>query len=228
MQRIEDNILRAVEFPFFHAVSTRSAGSMRDTALRDAFCVQAGMDPRALTTADQVHGTRIAVVDRAAAGTRIARTDALMTSEAGIPLGIFTADCLPVLLADVRGRAVAAVHAGWRGLAAGIITEAVRRMEYVFGVAGSDIAVLIGPHICGACYEVGDEVRAAFNRPHREDRFDLAAEAQRQLRACGVEAITASPYCTYHDNDHFFSYRRGQTAERIISVIALKQSQGEG
>jgi YfiH family protein len=133
-----------------------------------------------------------------------------------------TADCVPVLLAERSGRAAAAVHAGWRGTAAGIAAAAVRALTEQ-GYSPAHLIAALGPAIGGCCYEVGPEVLAALGiQASGPARVDLHARLREDLRAAGVPAaaIHAAPWCTRCRADLFFSYRREKEgAGRLMAVI---------
>jgi len=172
----------------------------------------------------QVHGTE--VVD-AAAAPALARADAAVARTRHVVCAVLTADCVPVLLADRAGRAVAIAHAGWRGLAAGVIEAAVARM----GVPAAGVLAWLGPAIGPRAYEVGPEVRAAFVgrdaaaaaafAPHRGERFlaDLFLLARQRLAAAGVAAVYGGGRCTYADAERFYSYRRAPATGRFASLV---------
>jgi purine-nucleoside/S-methyl-5'-thioadenosine phosphorylase / adenosine deaminase len=141
----------------------------------------------------QVHGARV-VVDAEA----VEEADGQVTTRPGAAAVVLVADCLPVALAG--DGAVAMLHAGWRGLAAGVLEEGVR------AVGGGPMAAAIGPGIGPCCYEVGDEVRAVFGTTDRT--LDLKAIAAARLRAAGVEEIHDCGLCTACDPERFFSHRR--------------------
>jgi len=167
----------------------------------------------------QIHSNVAHVADRPTGC--VGEGDALLTNEVGLTVSIRTADCYPILLADPEHRAVAAIHAGWRGTAAGIAGEAINRMQNVYGSRAESIYAAIGPGIGVCCYEIGEEVARKFGMPNA-GRLDLAAENRKQLIAAGVpEAqISTVARCTYCDADRFFSYRReGERAGRMISFI---------
>ncbi len=150
--------------------------------------------------------------------------DALVTNRQGIAVSVRTADCFPVLLADSGRRAVAAIHAGWRGTAAQIVRKTVERMGAEFGTRPADISAAIGPGIGACCYEVGEEVAREFGFEVRT-HLDLARENRRQLETAGVPAenIEALGVCTFCDAERFFSYRRErETAGRMVSLIRIK------
>jgi hypothetical protein len=148
--------------------------------------------------------------------------DALVTARPRLPVSIRTADCYPILLADSRNRAVAAVHAGWRGTAAHIIVRTLEEMHQRFGTEPADVRAAIGPGIGGCCYEVGVEVARQFGL-EQAGRIDLAAINRRQLLDAGVaEAhIDVLGGCTKCDIHLFHSYRRDQIgAGRMVSYIS--------
>ncbi|MEP6963219.1 MAG: polyphenol oxidase family protein, partial [Acidobacteriota bacterium] len=148
-----------------------------------------------------------------------------VTSEAGVAVSIRTADCFPILLADQRTHAVAAVHAGWRGTVAGIAGRTLQRMQAEFDSRPEDVLAAIGPGIGVCCYEVGADVAPKFGKDSA-CKIDLAAENREQLMAAGVPAenIEVLNACTFCD-ERFFSYRRqGDRAGRMISYITVKKS----
>lgn len=219
MWRTDGPLFRDDGFPFDNFVTTRALGNMRDPAVRENFLRSKDIDPSTLVTAEQVHGKEIAVVT--AGGKQIAGVDGLITGTKGLSLAIFTADCIPVFLGSAKRGAVGLVHAGWRGLAAGIIPRAVRLFRTEFGAAPADLAVILGPHIRACCYEVGKDLAGVFELGEGETHLDLAAAAARQLREAGVVRVANDPRCTAHEREIFFSYRRDRTADRIMSLVRL-------
>ncbi|MGE5345373.1 MAG: polyphenol oxidase family protein [Acidithiobacillales bacterium] len=192
----------------------------------------------------QVHGRDVLVVDAAANPSRsgiVGTGDALITREAGILLGIQSADCVPILLADAAGPWIAAVHAGWRGTAARILDALLGRLE-LEGVPPSHLAVAFGPRISRDRYEVGPEVVTELSRaygdlavpfcalrPGREDRawLDIAAFNRALLVRRGVppERILDAALCTASRADLFPSYRRdGKGAGRIVTGIVRRRA----
>lgn len=184
-------------------------------------------NPAAQVTLRQVHSAIVAnaqnLKDREREG------DALVTDEVNRSIGVRTADCVPILLLDSEHRAVAAVHAGWRGSAAGIIAHAVQQLMEDFGARAADIHAAIGPCIRSCCYEVGSDVAEQFQslfpewRPiERKRRLDLTEANRRQLVATGVPAdhIYDCERCTACEPDVFFSYRRQpEITDRMIASI---------
>jgi polyphenol oxidase len=171
-----------------------------------------------LATAKQVHSNHVLLVN--AAGPQ-GEGDALITDRPGIGLAIRTADCLPVLIADPKHHAVAAIHAGWRGVVSEIVPATVDAMTREFGSAPEDLVVAIGPGIGPCCFEVGPEVAAQFQLSGRT-KVDLIATTCRQLGRKGVSGgqISTGQLCTYCDQKLFESYRRDkEKAGRMVSMI---------
>lgn len=157
--------------------------------------------------------------------------DALITVTPGRFLSVRTADCIPILLVDERQRAVAAVHAGWRGTVQEIAAKTAAALAACFGSRMEDMAVAIGPGICGKCYTVGPEVASQLRPwfPERSDldrqtTVDLTEANRRQLIAAGVPAarIFAGAPCTFCSAVEFHSFRRtGDRKGRMISGVAI-------
>ena len=173
----------------------------------------------------QVHGIQVAAAD---AG-QIAVADASYTVGAGVACAVLTADCLPVLFCDRAGTRVAAAHAGWRGLAGGVLEATVQAMA----LAPEQILAWLGPAIGPAAFEVGAEVRevfvaahphaaSAFAPSHNTGRFmaDIYALARIRLAACGVAAVYGGGFCTVTD-PRFYSYRRAPRTGRFASLVWL-------
>ena len=149
--------------------------------------------------------------------------DALLTNQPGVTVSIRTADCFPVLLVDMHHQSVAAVHAGWRGTADGVVVQTLRRMRAEFGTHAVDISAAIGPGIGKCCYPVGEEVARRFGLT-QAGRLDLAAENLHQLVEYGVprEQISLGRACTFCDRARFYSWRRDrEAAGRMISYIRV-------
>ena len=175
---------------------------------------------------EQVHGIHVVAAETVCAPVA---ADAAWTRAAGRPCVVMTADCLPVLLCDRASTVVAAAHAGWRGLAGGVIAATVTEMN----APPSELLAWLGPAIGPDAFEVGEEVRAAFLaldadnagcfRPSPAGRWlaDLYELARRQLRALGVMAIYGGEFCTFSDSKRFFSYRRKNPTGRMATLIWL-------
>lgn len=174
---------------------------------------------------EQVHGAE--VIDAGSPEPR--RADASLTRASGVVCAVLTADCLPVLLCDAAGSRVAAVHAGWRGLAAGVLENAVAALDAPYLMAW------LGPAIGPDAFEVGAEVRQAFVAPHpvsahaftpahggkwRADLYELARLA---LARAGVSRVYGGGWCTYGDPERFYSYRRDVKTGRMVTLIWLNE-----
>jgi YfiH family protein len=162
----------------------------------------------------QVHSSRVLT---ASAPGLIGEGDALVTNCTGVPVSVRTADCYPMLLVDIETRAVAAVHAGWRGTSAGVVREALRQMS----ADPNNVRAAIGPGIGECCYYVGTEVARLFGHTDAR-RIDLAAANRQQLLSAGVRAehVELIAQCTCCDAGNFHSFRRDkEQAGRMISYI---------
>ena len=149
--------------------------------------------------------------------------DALVTQTPGVAVSVRTADCFPILLADPETRAVAAIHAGWRGTAAGIVRSSLDRMRSEFGSDPRNVFAAIGPGIGACCYQVGLDVARQFGR-QEAGKLDLAVENREQLVSAGVrpDRIEQVGGCTFCHPAQFFSWRRDQDrAGRMISFIRI-------
>lgn len=194
-----------------------------------------GMADAMQVEASQVHGATVAVVGRDDAGHVIPRADGLVTSERGVMLAVHSADCVPLLLADPSRHVVAAVHAGWRGVAAGIASEAVTVMADRFGSRPGDLRVAIGPCIGPCHYEVDEPVIARLRawpwwedvvtpNPHGRWQLDLREATRRQVSERGVPVIQIETldWCTFEHPELFYSYRRDGSSGRMEAVIGLR------
>jgi YfiH family protein len=173
-----------------------------------------------LATLYQVHGREAVIVREPWEIGSAPRADAMATDVPGFALGILTADCAPVLLADPQARIIGAAHAGWKGALAGVVESAVAAMEQR-GAQRDRIAAAIGPCISQCSYEVGDDLRTSVAQARADDaqffapsdraghwRFDLGGYVRARLQNAGVEKISVVPACTYLQEPAFFSYRR--------------------
>lgn len=180
---------------------------------------------------DQTHSVEIV---QAGPDISTPNADGSITNQVGVGCGVLTADCLPVLMCDQRGNQVAAVHAGWRGLAGGIIRQCVER----FDAPASELTIYLGPAIGSAAFEVGFEVlekfyeaaasetqlsaiSAAFKPSAKPMKFyaDLYALARAELETLGVTSVYGGDSCTFTDSGHFYSYRRDGQTGRMLSLI---------
>ncbi len=211
-------------FNLAHEVGEERAAVERNRALlADRLGLPA--PPRWLS---QVHGREVAVA-HGTVDTPVA--DACVSDRPGHVCVVLTADCVPVVLCDREGRAVGAAHGGWRGLAGGVIASAVAAMQ----VPPEGLMAWIGPAIGPGAYEVGNEVREAFldRDPKASGAFapspagrwlaDLAALARLELERAGVGSVHGGGFCTYSDEERFYSYRRDGRTGRMATLIWLSE-----
>src|SRR5207248_5049020 len=174
-----------------------------------------------ITTLRQVHSDVAIHADRSGSSLE---GDALLSDAPGRIVGVKTADCVPILLADERHRAVAAVHAGWRGTASGIVQKTIAAMAARWNTRPADLHAAIGPAIGACCYEVGPEVAVQFTGVAERAHIDLAEANRRELLAAGVDPthIWTAGLCTFCHADQFHSFRRDpEAAARLISFIRV-------
>jgi len=178
----------------------------------------------------QVHGSGVVAAHRVVPGAP-PEADAAWTDQTGVACGVLTADCLPIVLAADTGRAVAVVHAGWRGLAAGVIEATLAAMPAVSG----SIRAWLGPAIGPCCYEVGSDFRdvflkrwgavaaGCFTAGRMSDKFqaDLYGLAAQRLDRAGVSSIAGGDQCTACNADDYFSHRRDGITGRMATVATL-------
>jgi purine-nucleoside/S-methyl-5'-thioadenosine phosphorylase / adenosine deaminase len=179
----------------------------------------------------QVHGTVVAV-HRAQQDGVTAVADAAVTRDLGVVCVVLTADCLPILLADRRGNAVGVAHAGWRGLAAGVLERTVSEMKKL-GAVAEDLIAWLGPAIGPTAFEVGADVLEALRAAHRDADVhfvsgapgkwyaDLYGLARQQLADCGVGAVGGGGFCTKTDATRFYSWRRERGGGRMAALVWL-------
>jgi len=175
----------------------------------------------------QVHGTVVANAD---VGSCLIQADASIARQRGSVCVVMTADCLPVLLCDEDGTVVAAAHAGWKGLAAGVIEATVQAMN----VEPNKLMAWFGPAISQRAFEVGEEVRATFiaHNAQATEAFlpgvngkwlaDIYLLAHQRLNALGITRVSGGEHCTYSDSERFFSYRRDGVTGRMGTFIWLE------
>ena len=189
-------------------------------------------------TVNQVHGKSVFIAGEGSHDG--VEADAIITDTPGLPIGVLTADCLPILLFDPQVGAAAAVHAGWRGTVKGVAVEAVIQMERELGADAERIVAAFGPHIAPCCYKVGAEVIDSFTETFGDmegkmvygeaedgDRwFDLARANREALMSVGVkdEHMVFDFACTSCDEAHLFSHRRdkGLTGRQLSFIIVTR------
>ncbi|MBI1723027.1 MAG: laccase domain-containing protein [Gemmatimonadetes bacterium] len=191
-------------------------------ALRDAFRPGFG----ALQKAHQVHGTAVLWHQGVGQGWHVADAgDGHATTQSGLLLAVTVADCIPVYLTTSDGRAVALLHAGWRGTAAGVLEAGVRALLAASNGSPRDVVMHCGVGICGACYEVGEEVASAVlgeGASRGKQRLDLRAALCRRAEALGVGEVTVSPLCSSCHRDRFFSHRASVGKDgRMVAYLGI-------
>lgn len=156
---------------------------------------------------EQIHGNRVVLVTKKDDGKIIKNCDALITNDPDATLSVRVADCLPIAVFDEKSHTIGLIHAGWRGLANGIIKNTVELMHQKLKIVNCDLKIVIGPHICAKHYDQ-----------------DLAKNAVNQLISLGVkkENIKIDKKCTFED-ENLFSYRRNKTSERNIFTISISK-----
>jgi len=208
-----------------HAFSTLDWGSMVSADLRRRFVAAAGLDGSQVALARAVHGADVAVVRSPGP---VEAVDGLITERPRLGLMLLLADCYGVVLHDPRRGVLGLVHSGWRGTAGRVVEVALGIMERDFNCHPEDVVAGIGPGICGACYEVGEDVGelfdSAFTRPSGAGRIllDLRACITAQLLRSGLgsDHVHAHGACTREDAQ-FPSHRRAATGERFACLAAM-------
>lgn len=176
----------------------------------------------------QVHGTTVIEASSWSAGVQ---ADGAVARAPGSVIGVLTADCLPVLFCDAGASVVGVAHAGWRGLASGILEATIAKMA----IDPARLMAYLGPGIGVELYEVGEDVRDAFVRsdpgavqafmPHTPGKFfaDLYLLARQRLRKTGIMSVHGGQFCTFEENDRFYSYRRDGPTGRMASLVWIEQ-----
>lgn len=180
------------------------------------------VDVERLVFMDQCHGAEVAVVTEKPEGPLV--VDGVVTAEPDLALAVLVADCTPILLSDVDAGVIGAVHAGRPGMTKGIVAQAISAMR---GLGATQVSAVVGPSVCGRCYEVPLDMREDAAAVSPESRavtwtgtpaIDVAAGVVAQLRAAGVDDVTWVPGCARED-EALFSYRRDGTTGRFAGVI---------
>jgi len=179
----------------------------------------------AFQMAHQVHGTEVIWHEGVAPGWHVKDdADGHATSQQGLLLSVTVADCVPIYLVHRDGLAVALLHAGWRGVAGGMLRSGLMILAARSGATPGDLVMHCGVAICGSCYEVGEEVARAVLGPRAKggkQKIDLRAELARQASELGVEDATISSLCSRCNNDRFFSHRANGDGGRQIAYLGL-------
>ncbi|MBI3583146.1 MAG: peptidoglycan editing factor PgeF [Nitrospinae bacterium] len=224
-----------------HAFTTRTCRSVGDI-LKNQF----GLNSDKVFTVKQVHGDGVYIIrdgevlnpQSTIQNPKSIEADAIITNIKNLPIGVFTADCIPIILADIKGRGVGIIHAGRVGTSLEITKKTIGKIMEVFDISPKDIIVGIGPGIGGCCYEVDEKSinpfkdrleyfkKIAIEKDNGRWMLNLIGVNKIQLMESGLksENIFTAEFCTSCHNDKFFSYRReGKTAGRMVSFVAIKE-----
>ncbi|HAH06596.1 MAG TPA: hypothetical protein DCM05_08735 [Elusimicrobia bacterium] len=204
-----------------HGFTLKSLGDMKVPANMEEALSRAGLARKTPLLLKQKHGM---IIHRAAPGQKRLEGDGWVSDVSGLPVAVYSADCIPLLVWDRDLKAVGAFHAGWRGLAAGMVEAAVETFR-ALGLAPAALRAAAGPHARPCCYRVGPELEERF-RPESFSRrpeglfLDLGAEARARFVQAGLDPreVTACPDCTICSGD-YFSWRREAQDHRILSFI---------
>ncbi len=201
---------------------------MRGIAL-DEYLRESGIDRGATFSTNQIHGNCVHHL-HSRRGRELLEGDAFITDQPGVVCHVRTADCVPIIIVDASRKAVAAIHAGWRGTVCDVIGETMREMARIFGTKASDCVAAVGPRICGACYEVGDEVIEGLvslgigdSWRADESRVDLGAANRKLIIRAGIapDNVEMLSYCTRCD-ERFASFRRDRSdTERQVNFVII-------
>ena len=209
------------------AGTNASFGNAKEESAQKKALELCGLEWKNLVLCQQVHGTNVQRVNGSEPKT-FAETDGLLTDCAGIVLGVFTADCLPIFLFEPFRKAVGILHSGWRGTAHGIVRKGIEKMKSLFEADSQKMKVYLGPHIHDCCYEVEKEVAALFPEVSRKEKdgrlfLNLEKAVQEQFCSLGVrlENIAGSRSCTAC-GENFYSYRRNKNPNRMLSFISIR------
>ena len=212
-------------FPWLRAGTTRRTADTLDRVLASRW--------RSVVRSRQVHGARCRVHADVTPGVcRLGDGDGHVTGSSGVLLTVTLADCVPVFIVDPDTRAVALLHAGWRGTAAGVVASGVGALADTFGSDPGELVVHLGPAICGGCYEVGPEVFAALGEvpPPGPAAIDLRGVIRKRAVALGVPdgQVTVSDECTLCGDGRYFSHRRGDTGRHLGFIGILPRTSDGG
>jgi len=224
----------------FHSLNCGyGSGDRADAVAKNRGFVMRALNATALLTPYQTHSAKALIVDKPWPDKEPPEADALVTNIPGIAIGVLTADCVPILLADEKKRVIGVVHAGWKGAIGGVIEAGIETMKKL-GAKPSNIVATIGPAIEQYSYEVGGEFREQFLKESNDNAkyfepssrdghfmFDLKAYARSRLEKAGISRINVLANDTCLEENRFFSYRRAclrneSTYGRQVSAIVLR------
>ncbi len=208
--------------------STAEDGNAKDAPALERLLKKQGVTPDQLVTGKQVHETKVVIADSFTPRVHHA-ADGLLTDMTGIAVGVYSADCMPILLWSSDEQVVGALHAGWRGVSRKILTEALSKMQSRWRLSPRDVKMQLGPHIQQCCYEVGHDTARRFSKTASELKGDKSLLSLKKaiLKEAGElgmpsKSIEADARCTFCDPG-FFSFRKTKTEERMLSYILKTQ-----
>ena len=205
----------------FGLSSTEPTNAVLDRWRRLRMAMRPGFG--SVAVAHQCHGTALKTHQASGSEWRVdVDIDGHLTNEPGLLLGVTVADCVPVYLVQEAGPWLGLLHAGWRGIAAGIVERGIARLCELAVCAPSDVAIHCGVSICDSCYEVGPEVYQALTgeSPAGRRQLDLKAVLVHRARRSGISRVTVSPWCTAHDRGTFYSHRgSGGMDGRMVAYL---------
>jgi YfiH family protein len=215
--------MKSISFQKFqakHLTTTKKAGNMKNVEIRNKFLISQGIDPKSLVLANQTHSNKVIKVTKDEGGKFIDDCDGLITDDASLSLGVFSADCMPILMVSKDKRVKAAVHAGWRGLAKGVLENAIDLFFTQYNVAPYEIKAYIAPHIQKCCYEVNPSFGDIFGvQLDERNRLSLSEVAKEKMRKNGIRIIYISKLCTKCETNLCFSHRLDKTTDRLLTII---------
>ncbi|MCL2887779.1 MAG: polyphenol oxidase family protein [Elusimicrobia bacterium] len=218
---------RLLSLGVINGTTTRDFGNMREYKNQDAFFERLDLPPENFLKFKQTHSAEIIEINNAQDieyyKKNLAEADGWLLNTSGVGAVILTADCVPLYIWDEKAEHVALIHAGWRGIVAGIPAKAARMLKKR---GGKKLYAFAGPHIQECCFEIKDDIVGKFDKSsieHRDGKIfvSLRNEIRLQLTAEGLqqENIHTPCSCTYHNKEKFFSYRRDHTKDCIMSFI---------
>lgn len=205
-----------------HFFTTSALGDMTNLGKDKATFLPKNINTTNIITTEQVHGSKIHMVSHFDRGKKIPSADGLISNVTDTALAVFIADCVPMFIFDPVSKTIGLVHIGWRGLAKGIVENSIT----LWNNAGTDIkntVICLGPHICGNCYSISEDIGKNFLYGFKNGYLSFATEIKSRLINAGIrdKNIHSSQYCTYHHSNLFFSYRKNKTNSRSMALIAL-------
>ncbi|OGS20937.1 MAG: hypothetical protein A2252_04400 [Elusimicrobia bacterium RIFOXYA2_FULL_39_19] len=210
-----------------HFTTTRQTGNTTEDSTKKELFLSNNLTYNTFASSKQIHENIIKIISSKNEAARYDGYDGFITLVKGVSLGVFTADCVPVFLADKNNMVIGVLHAGWKGIKAGIVEAGIEIFKKDFDISPLNIIAGIGPHICDKCYQVGSEFQESFPENYKNGYLNMNNEIELRLICAGVagasidSAVKTEGFCTFHNNDSFFSYRKNEKDRRLLSLITL-------